>query len=61
MKRNLELLFLDILFVIIIVYGIYRYMYETNNRVIVLRLSLLLFAYITYEHYRLFINQKRIY
>ena len=61
MKRNLELLFLDILFVILFVYGIYRYMYETNNRVIVLRLSLLLFAYITYEHYRLFINQKRIY
>ena len=61
MKRNLELLFLDILFVILIVYGIYRYMYETNNRVIVLRLSLLLFAYITYEHYKLFKNQKRIY
>lgn len=61
MKRNWELVFLDILFVCFFAYGIYRYVYETNNRVLVLRLSLLLFAYVAYDHYKLYKNQKRIY
>jgi hypothetical protein len=61
MKRNWELIFLDILLICFFAYGIYRYVYETNYRVLVLRLSLLLFAYAAYEHYKLYKNQKRIY
>jgi hypothetical protein len=61
MKRNWELLFLDVLLFGLLVYGIYRYVYTTNYRVLVLRLSMLLFAYVAYEHYKLYKNQKRIY
>jgi hypothetical protein len=61
MKRNWELILLDILFICFFAYGIYRYVYETNYRVLVLRLSLFLFAYIAYEHYKLYKNQKRIF
>jgi formate/nitrite transporter FocA (FNT family) len=61
MKRNWGLIFLDILFICLFVYGIYRYTYTANNRVLVIRISMFLFAYIGYEHYKLYKNQKRVY
>ncbi len=61
MKKNWALVFLDILFLCMFAYGIFRYVYESNYRVLTLRLSLLLFAYVTYEHYKLYKNQKRIF
>jgi hypothetical protein len=59
MKINLQLIFLDILFIGLFAYGIYRYVYEVSNRVLVLRLSLLLFAYVGYEHYKIYKNRVK--
>lgn len=59
MKRNLELIFLDILFLCLFTYGIYRYVYVVSNRVLVLRLSLLVFVYVAYEHYKLYKKEKK--
>jgi uncharacterized membrane protein len=61
MKRNWEQVFLDILFICLLVYGAYRYVYAVNTRGLVIWFSLLLFPYLAYEHYKLYQNQKRLY
>ena len=58
---NLELILLDILFLCLLAYGAYTYIYETNNRVLLIRLSFLLFPFIAYEHYKLYKKLRRFY
>ncbi len=61
MKRNWELLFFDGLFLVSFSYGIYRYVYGTSYRLLIIGLSLSIFTYVAYEHYKLYKNHKRIY
>ena len=61
MKLNLELLFLDILCFALLVYGIYRYVNATSNKVLCLWIGIMLLAHVFNEHRKLYKNQKRVY
>ena len=60
-KINWELLLLDIIFLIGIVYGLYKSFYEPNHRVLIFWFSLSLLATVVYRHCKLYKNLERMY
>ena len=62
MKIKLKLFFLDILCLVLLSYGIYRYVSAiTNYKVLFIWIGIMLFAHVFNEHRKLYKNQKRVY